>query len=589
MSDAPPTGSSLRFVATLLARQRGAVAMLVVLNIGIIAMTLVTPLLTGWAVERIDAGDITGTDGAFTAALVIALAGLLAATFSAAAGVVNSRVSAVIETDLRSRLYRHFQVVDPRSLDARPTGDLVSLASTDLIPIAQFFGIRLARGLQGVVTMVLAAVIMVWLEPLLALLALAPLPLGVVILAMYTHRARPRLLEARRAMGALSTTLQETIAGAATVRAYARESEQREHFARDAQRVLDASLTVNRMGARSLTAVDMLPLVGSAVVVIVGGRLAISGDLSVVAFSVFYTYVVMLVPSVQSVGMTLGQAQPAFASLQRVTEALRSPVQGSPAEPSLPAAPAAVRMRGVRADTPGGDPILDGVDLDVPAGDTVAVLGTTGSGKSTLLALVNRLRDAGGGSVEVAGAPVGEVEIGSLRHAVGTATDDNFLFSGTVRENIAFARPDAPLDDVEAAARAAQAHDFITALPDGYDTILGDRGVGLSGGQRQRVALARALLTAPAVLLLDNATGNLDALTEAAVLDHLDTMRIAAPPTRIVVGYRPAVLRRADEVLVLDGGRIVERGTHDALLRSSARYRELVGVDADGNPRRSAP
>ena len=217
------------------------------------------------------------------------------------------------------------------------------------------------------------------------------------------------------------------------------------------------------------------------------------------------------------------------------------------------------------------------------------MLGTTGSGKSTLLALVDRLRDAGDGSVEVAGAPVGDVEIGSLRHAVGTATDDNFLFSGTVRENIAFARPDAPLEDVEAAARVAQAHDFIAALPDGYDTVLGDRGVGLSGGQRQRVALARALLTAPAVLLLDNATGNLDALTEAAVLDELDAVRAAAPPTRIVVGYRPAVLRRADEVLVLEDGRIVERGTHDALLRSSARYRALVGVDADGNPERSAP
>ena len=589
MSDAPTTGSPLRFVATLLARQRGAVALLTVLNVGIIAMTLVTPLLTGWAVERIDAGDLTGTDGAFAAALAIALAGLLAAAFAAAAGVVNSRISAVIETDLRSRLYRHFQVVDPRVLDARPTGDLVSLASTDLIPIAQFFGIRLARGLQGVVTMVLAAVIMVWLEPLLALLALAPLPVGVVILAMYTHRAGPRLLEARRAMGALTTSLQETIAGAPTVRAYARESEQREHFARAAERVLDASLAVNRMGARSLTAVDMLPLVGSAMVVIVGGRLAIAGDLSVVAFSVFYTYVVMLVPSVQAVGMTLGQAQPAFASLRRVLEALRQPVQRSPLEPSLPAAPAGVRMRGVRADTPGGDPILDGVDLDVPAGGTVAVLGTTGSGKSTLLALVDRLRDVGDGSVEVAGVPVGDVEIGSLRHAVGTATDDNFLFSGTVRENIAFARPDAPPEDVEAAARVAQAHDFIAALPDGYDTVLGDRGVGLSGGQRQRVALARALLTAPAVLLLDNATGNLDALTEAAVLDGLDAMRTAAPPTRIVVGYRPAVLRRADEVLVLDQGRIVERGTHDALLRSSARYRGLVGVDAEGDPGASAP
>jgi ABC-type multidrug transport system fused ATPase/permease subunit len=180
----------------------------------------------------------------------------------------------------------------------------------------------------------------------------------------------------------------------------------------------------------------------------------------------------------------------------------------------------------------------------------------------------------------VAGSPVSGVEISSLRRAVGTATDDNFLFSGTLAENIAFARPEASRDDVEAAARAAQAHDFIAALPDWYDPVVGDRGVGLSGGQRQRIALARALLAEPAVLLLDNATDNLDALTEAAVLDGLDGRRTDAPPTRIVVGYRPAVLRRADEVLVLDGGRIVERGTHDALLRSSARYRALVGVDA---------
>jgi ATP-binding cassette subfamily B protein len=393
-------------------------------------------------------------------------------------------------------------------------------------------------------------------------------------------------------MGALTTTLQETLAGVATVRAYALEPEQREHFARAAERVLEASLAVNRMGARSLTAVDMLPLVGSALVVIIGGRLAIAGNLSVVEFSVFYTYVVMLVPSVQTVGMTLGQAQPAFASLSRVLEALRQPPQHSPSEPPLPAEPAGVRMRGVRAETPAGDPILDGVDLDVPAGGTVAVLGTTGSGKSTLLALVNRLRDACGGTVEVAEVPVDEVEIGSLRHAIGTATDDNFLFSGTVRENIAFARPDASLEDVEAAARAAQAHDFISSLSDGYDTVLGDRGVGLSGGQRQRVALARALLSGPAVLLLDNATGNLDALTEAAVLDELDTLRTGVPLTRILVGYRPAVLRRADEVLLLEDGRIVEHGTHDALLRSSSRYRALVGVDPTGNPEqadRSAP
>jgi ABC-type multidrug transport system fused ATPase/permease subunit len=580
MSDARPTGSPLRFVVNLLARQRRMVALVLVLSLGIIAMTLVTPLLTGFAVERIDAGDLTGADGAVGAALAIALAGLLGATFAAAAGVVSSQIAAVVETDLRSRLYRHFQVVDPRVLDTRPTGDLVSLASTDLFPIAQFLGVRLPRALQGVITMVLAGVVMVWLDPLLALLALAPLPVAVVILARYTNRARPVLLETRRAMGALTTSLQETVAGAATVRAYAREAEQREHFARAAQRVLDGTLAVNRMGARWLTAVDMLPLLGSAVVVIVGGRLAIGGDLSVVDFSVFYTYVVILVPSVRAVGLTLGQAQPAFASLRRVLEAMGHPAQPSPAEPPLPAAPAGVQMSRVRADTPTGDPILEGVDLDVPPGGTVAVLGATGSGKSTLLALVNRLRDADGGTVEVAGSPVTGVEIASLRRAIGTATDDNFLFSGTLAENIAFARPEASREEVEVAARTAQAHDFIAALPDGYETVVGDRGVGLSGGQRQRIALARALLAEPAVLLLDNATGNLDALTEAAVLDGLDGRWADAPPTRIVVGYRAAVLRRADQVLVLDGGRIVERGTHDALLRSSARYRALVGVDA---------
>ena len=213
----------------------------------------------------------------------------------------------------------------------------------------------------------------------------------------------------------------------------------------------------------------------------------------------------------------------------------------------------------------------------------------TGSGKSTLLALVNRLRDAGGGSVEVAGVPVDEVEIGSLRRAVGTATDDNFLFSGTLRENIAFARPDASPEDVEAAARAAQAHDFIAALPDGYDTVLGDRGVGLSGGQRQRSRWRGRCwqgrrcccsTTRPATSMRSPRPPSSTTWTPCAT---------AAPPTRIVVGYRPAVLRRADEVLVLEGGRIVERGTHDALLRSSARYRALVGVDAAAIERRSAP
>ena len=284
----------------------------------------------------------------------------------------------------------------------------------------------------------------------------------------------------------------------ATVRAYARESEQRDHFARAAERVLDASLAVNRMGALSLTAVDMLPLVGSALVVIVGGRLAISGDLSVVAFAVFYTYVVMLVPSVQAVGLTLGQAQPAIASLRRVLEALHYPVQQSPDRPvpaDRPGRGADARRAGRHARRRSNSQRSRPRHPCRTDGRGAGCM--TGSGKSTLLALVNRLRDAGGGIVEVAGVPVSEVEIGSLRRAVGTATDDNFLFSGTVTRQHRLRATRRFVGDVEAAARAAQAHDFIAALADGYDTVLGDRGIGLSGGQRQRVALARALLAEP--------------------------------------------------------------------------------------------
>ena len=579
MSGEPTTGGQLRFVASLLRPQGRGFLLVGLLVVGVVAATIATPLLVGRAVDRIDAGDTQGIDGSFAAAVGIALAGVLAATFSAAATMVATRISLRIERDLRSRLYRHFQVVEPTVLDTRSTGDLVSLLSTDLIPISSFLGARLTAATQSILTLLLSAAIMLWLEPFLALLALVPLPLAVGVLARYHRRSVPILLAARRAMGRLSATVREAVEGVATVRAYAREDEQRERFGAATGQVLDRTLAVNRMTAIYGTTVDMLPLIGSAVVVIVGGRLAISGDLSVVDFAVFYTYLVMLVPSTRQLGLTLGQAQFALASVGRVMEALRHPVQPSPAEPPLPAVPAAIRMRGVRADAPGGDPILEGVDVDVPPGRTVAVLGTTGSGKSTLLALVNRLRDAREGRVEVGDAPVAEVDIHSLRRAIGTATDDNFLFSGTLAENIAFARPEATQEEVEAAARLAKAHDFIAALPDGYETVVGDRGAGLSGGQRQRIALARALLTRPPVLLLDNATGNLDALTETAVLDGLEQERREAPPTRLVVGYRPAVLRRADEVVVLDSGRVVERGTHEELLRRSARYRQLVGAD----------
>jgi ATP-binding cassette subfamily B protein len=226
-----------------------------------------------------------------------------------------------------------------------------------------------------------------------------------------------------------------------------------------------------------------------------------------------------------------------------------------------------------------GRTVIDDADLRVSSGGRIAVVGTTGSGKSVLVKLINRLVRPSRGSVRVAGHPVDEVELHSLRHAIAAAGADEFLFAGTIAENISFGRPDASWEEIEAAAKVAQAHDFIAALPDGYATRIGDGGSGLSGGQRQRIALARAVAANPGVLVLDNATGSLDALTEAAAVRSLAELREQEPHTRIVVGYRPALLRDADEVVVIESGRIVERGTHEELIKSSERYRALVGSE----------
>jgi ATP-binding cassette subfamily B protein len=236
-----------------------------------------------------------------------------------------------------------------------------------------------------------------------------------------------------------------------------------------------------------------------------------------------------------------------------------------------------VALEGVSVRGQDGRTVIDDADLQVSSGGRIAVVGTTGSGKSVLVKLINRLVTPSGGSVRVGGHAVDEVELHSLRRAVAAAGADEFLFAGTIAENISYGRPDASADEIEAAARCAQAHEFIAELPDGYATRIGDGGTGLSGGQRQRIGLARAIAARPGILVLDNATGSLDSVTEAAAVLSLAELRESEPHTRVVVGYRPALLRDADEVVVIEDGRIVERGTHEELLKSSERYRTLVG------------
>jgi len=318
-----------------------------------------------------------------------------------------------------------------------------------------------------------------------------------------------------------------------------------------------------------------VPQLGVAIVLFAGGLAVTSGALTIGGFFAFNLYLAMLVMPLRMLGMWVGQVQRAVASGSRVFELLDEEPKIVPAAHPvpLPAGAGELRFEGVRFGYDPARPVLDGIDLDLPAGRTLALIGATGSGKSTLAALVPRLYDVQAGRVTIDGVDVRELEPGALRRSIATVSQDTFLFSASVRDNIAFARPDASDAEVEQAARRAQAHDFVSALPHGYDTVIGERGLTLSGGQRQRIAIARALVADPRILILDDATASVDATTEAKI--RLGLREAMKGRTTIIIAHRLSTISLADELVVLDNGRIVGRGTDEELLRTNAVYRDI--------------
>ena len=315
---------------------------------------------------------------------------------------------------------------------------------------------------------------------------------------------------------------------------------------------------------------------GLAVVLLVGGRQVINGTLTLGDFTAFYTYLVMLIGPMRMLGTALGMSQRAIASGNRLFEILdREPeIESPPEAPDLPPGEGHVVLRDVSLSYGAGDPALEDVSLEVEAGRVVALVGPSGSGKTSLVALLARLYDPTAGSVEIDGADLREVDVGSLRRQIAFVADDSFLFSATIAENIAYAKPDASREEIELAARRAQAAGFVERLPDGYETMVGERGLTLSGGQRQRIAIARALLADPRILILDDATSSVDAQTEAAIRRGLD--EALEGRTTFIVAHRLSTISLADEIVVLDGGRLVDRGTHDELLDRCPLYREIA-------------
>ena len=536
-------------------------------------MTVAIPWLVGEAVDAIQNGE---RPDLLPLAVAIVGAGLLRLGLTLARRLVAGRVSLAVEFDLRERVYAHLQALELGFFDGQQTGQLMSRATVDLQSIRFFLGYGLIFLTQNALTILLAAAVMFAIKPWLAALALLPVPFVVVAAARFNRLARPAVQEVQQRIAELTAEAEESISGIRIVKAFAREEHMLGRFRRSVSRVFDQNVYSTRLRAFYSPMLGFIPSLGLAVVLLVGGRQVISGGLTLGEFTAFYTYLVMLMGPMRMLGMSLGMAQRAVASGNRLFEILdREPeVTSPPGAPALPDGPGAVSFRDVTLRYDGAGPSLDHVSLDVPAGRTVALVGPTGSGKTSLVALIARLYDPSEGEVAVDGADVRSVDVASLRRQIAFVADDSFLFSASVAENISYARPEASREEIETAARRAQAHDFIARLPDGYDTVVGERGMTLSGGQRQRVAIARALIADPRILILDDATSSVDARTEAAIKRGL--REVMEGRTTFVVAHRLSTISLADEIVVMDGGHVVDRGRHEELLERCPLYAEIA-------------
>jgi ABC-type multidrug transport system fused ATPase/permease subunit len=533
---------------------------------------VLVPYLVGRTVDEIRGG---GAELWPLAAAVVG-AGLLRMLFSISRRIVAGRVSLGVEYDLRNRMYHHLHSLELGFFDSQQTGQLMSRATVDLQSVRFFLGYGLIFILQSVLTIVIAAGVMLAVDPRLAAISLAPMPFVVWISFRYGRRNRPATQEVQQRIAELTAEAEENIGGVRVVKAFAQEERQLRRFDRATKRVFEQSMVSTRLRAFYSPFIGFLPQLGLAAVLFVGGKQVIDGNLTEGQFVAFYGYVLLLTGPMRMLGMALGMAQRAVASGERVFELLdRAPRLTEPPDaPPLPAGGGRVELRGVTFGYDPDKPVLRDLDLDVQPGRTVALVGPTGSGKTTLVMLVPRLYDVDAGAVLVDGVDVRSVDPGSLRTEVAVVSDDAFLFSAPLRDNIAYARPEASDDEVLAAAVRAGLQGVIDDLPDGLDTLVGERGHTLSGGQRQRVAIARALLAEPRILILDDATSSVDATTESQIKAALT--EVMKGRTTFVIAHRLSTIALADEVVVLEDGRVAARGTHEQLLRESELYREIA-------------
>lgn len=568
-----------RFVRAVVRSQAGGVIGAVLSGLLWQTGAIAAPLIVKYAIDH---GVVPRDKHALSVWLLALLGvGLLEVVAGGMRHIYAIRNRSATDARVRDAIFAHALRLDASYHDRVGPGELMSRASSDAEHVARMMD-AIGHTIGYALTVVAVAIVMLFLDPGLALLVLIPLPFVSVAAWAYSQRYDARTRRLQEAWAGAATLVEETVSGIRVVKGLGAGSALSNRFRQRSDVIVNRALDVARLDAVFNPALELLPLLGIAAVLWVGGRQVIDGSLSLGSFVAFNAYVVMLVWPLRVLGQRVSTLQKALAASARITEVLETePRLREPRHPRKLDRPVRgeVRLESVRFGHEGDRAVLDGLDLEIRSGESVALVGATGSGKSTVAGLLARLYDPDAGRVLLDGHDVRELRLADVRGAVALVFEETFLFTESVRENIRFGRPDADDEAVLGAATLAGAAGFIAELPDGYDTVLGERGFSLSGGQRQRIAIARAILADPAVLVLDDATSAVDATKEHEIRAAL--AKVMRGRTTLVIAHRPATIALADRVAVLEDGRIVDEGTHAELVRRSASYRELLALESE--------
>ncbi|GAB4114486.1 MAG: ABC transporter ATP-binding protein [Roseiflexaceae bacterium] len=572
-----------------------------------LALTSATNLVGPQILSQLIDQGITAknTDVLIWSSVLLVVVAVIRGVFSFTQGFWAEKVSQSAAYDMRNDLFAKIQNLSFSYHDRAQTGQLMTRITSDVDQVRTFISMGLIQMISALAMLIGSIVMLININWQLALMTLMVIPVIAVVLGYFIQVVRPMFGIIQERLGVLNTILQENLAGVRVVQAFAREPYEWERYTNANQSLLEANIRSVQAMSSSFPLVFFFSNIGTLIVIWAGGFQVIGGSLSIGALVAFNGYLALLIMPLMQIGFISAQIARAGVSAERMFDILdaQSEITDKPGAQPLPAVQGQVRFEGVSfgyfvkqvkpaeqaAKKPGGRPtggmggmgagpqdnlILRGVSFTAEPGMTVAIMGKTGSGKSTIINLIPRFYDTSAGRVLIDGHDVRDVQIESLRSQIGIVLQDTTLFSGSIRENIAYGRPDASEAEVIAASEAAQAHAFISGFPDGYETVIGERGVTLSGGQRQRIAIARAILRDPRILILDDSTSAVDAETEYQIQQALD--RLMAGRTSFVIAQRISTVRSADLILLLDQGRIAAMGTHDDLLRESALYGEII-------------